>query len=845
MKIEIPQVCMVVLIGVSGAGKSTFARKHFLATEIVSSDGCRGLVSDDDNDQSATSDAFDVLYFIAGKRLARNKLVVVDATNVRSEDRARLLRLAKNHDCLAVAIVLDVPAKVAIERNEGRADRSFGARVVRQQRAQLRQGLRGLKRQGFSRAHVLDDLETIAAVEIVRRPLWNDRRQESGPFDIIGDLHGCAQELRTLLVKLGYAIGGPQDAPQVTAPAQRRVIFVGDLIDRGPDSPGVLRLVMSMVQAGTALCVSGNHEAKLLTHLRGKKVKLSHGLAETVAQLEVESEEFVGRVRDFLDGLISHYVLDDGRLVVAHAGLRESYQGRASGRVRSFALYGETSGETDEFGLPVRHDWARAYRGRAMVVYGHTPVLDAEWVNGTICLDTGCVFGGRLTALRYPEREIVEVPAEREWYAPVRPLAARESSERPDDVLDLQDVTGKRIIETRVHHSVTLREENSVAALEVMSRFAVDPRWLIYLPPTMSPSATAPEGEPLLERPLESFDEYARLGIYEVICQEKHMGSRAVMVVARDPETARTRFGVTDGLQGMVYTRTGRPMFGDPSLRAQLVERVAAAMQASGLWSDLQSDWVALDAELMPWSFKARELLRNQYAAVGAAARSACDSAVSTLERASARVPEAAGLLERYRQRRTHVQAYHRSWRRYCWPCPDIDALRFAPFHILASEGSTHFERPHLWHMQTLARLAEHESICVATPHRVVQLDDPESRASATSWWQELTEAGGEGMVIKPRDWLAHGNHGLVQPAMKCRGPEYLRIIYGPEYAAPENLERLRARGLKRKRSLALREYALGLEGLYRFVDGDPLYRVHECVFGVLALESEEVDPRL
>ena len=166
-----------------------------------------------------------------------------------------------------------------------------------------------------------------------------------------------------------------------TAPASvgarhpdRRAIFVGDLVDRGPDTPGVLRLVMGMVNAGTALCVSGNHEAKLDKALQGRNVRLNHGLPETMEQLAGEPEAFRAEVARFIDGLISHYVLDGGRLVVAHAGLIERYQGRASGRVREFCLYGQTTGETDEYGLPIRYPWAQEYRGRAMVVYGHTPV---------------------------------------------------------------------------------------------------------------------------------------------------------------------------------------------------------------------------------------------------------------------------------------------------------------------------------------------------------------------------------------------------------------------------------------------------------------------------------------
>ncbi len=841
--LQIPELSLVVLVGVSGAGKSTFAQTHFKSTEVLSSDAFRGLVSDDENDQGATTDAFDVLAYVAGKRLSRGRLTVVDATSVRPDDRKRLLALAREHDCLAVAIVLDVPPKLAAARNETRPDRAFGARVVKQQHSQLRKGLRGIKREGFARVFTLDSAEAIENATIERQKLWNDRRDDAGPFDIIGDVHGCYDELKALLTTLGYGIGGTREAPIVTPPEGRRALFLGDLVDRGPDSPGVLRLAMAMVRDGSAVCVPGNHEVKLLRKLRGKKPKLTHGLAETMEQLAAEPEGFTDEVAAFIDGLVSHFVFDEGRLVVAHAGLKEAYQGRASGRVRSFCLYGETTGETDTFGLPVRYDWASEYRGRAMVVYGHTPVPDAEWVNGTICIDNGCVFGGSLTALRYPERELVQVDAAREYYAPSKPLERPAPPARPEHVLDIKDVTGKRIVDTRLRHNITIREGNAVAALEVMSRFAVDPRWLIYLPPTMAPSATAPADVPMLERPHEAFEYFASRRVERVVCEEKHMGSRAVLVIAKDVKAAQARFGACDGKQGVVYTRTGRPFFSDDALEAELVRRTAAAFEAAGLWEQLDSSWVCLDAELMPWSLKAQELLRRQYAAVGCAGQAALADVVRSLEAAQAR--GTSELLADFTRRQSMVEKFSAAWRRYCWSATSIDDVKLAPFHLLASEGKTHTDATHVWHMDTLATLAKADDIFVATPYRVVDVADEAARQSAIDWWTTLTGAGGEGMVVKPEHWIARGPKGLIQPALKCRGPEYLRIIYGPEYTAPVNLERLRQRGLSTKRSLALREFALGLEALHRFTDGEPLWRVHECVFGVLALESEPVDPRL
>jgi protein phosphatase len=851
--LQVPELSLVVLIGASGAGKSTFAARHFKPTEVLSSDRYRGLVADDENDMNATEDAFAALHFVARRRLARGLLTVVDATNVQREARAPLVALAREHHALPVAIVLDVPEAVCRERNRARPDRAFGGHVVRNQVRQLRGSLRTLEREGFRHVFVLGSPEEVDAAAVVRQPLWNNRRDDHGPFDVIGDIHGCFDELRALLEKLGYAIGPELE---VRAPAGRKAVFLGDLVDRGPRIAEVLRLVMGMVAGGSALCVPGNHEMKLLKKLRGRDVRVTHGLAETLAQLERQPPAFVEAVAGFVDGLVSHYVLDDGKLVVAHAGLPASMHGRGSGRVRDFALYGDTTGETDAYGLPVRYPWAEDYRGRASVVYGHTPVVEAEWLNGTICIDTGCVFGGKLTALRYPERELVSVPAAATYYQPSKPFLpdgaaapALSAQQRQDDLLDLEDVIGKRVVQTRLVNTVTVRAENAAAALEAMSRFAVDPRWLVYLPPTMSPCQTSALPD-RLEHPAEAFEYFRSQGVPRVVCEEKHMGSRAVVIACRDPDVARRRFGVDDGGAGACTTRTGRPFFADPALAAAFLDRVRAACGAAELWERLETDWVCLDAEIMPWSVKAQELLRSQYAAVGAAAAAALGEAGRQLGAAVENGPEAAAalrpVLERTLRREQAIRDYTTAYGRYCWEVASLDDLRLAPFHVLATEGRVHADKDHLWHMEACRRLAEAgPPLLQATRFEVVDVADLASQTRGLDFWEAVTAAGGEGMVVKPLDYVTRGPRGLTQPALKCRGPEYLRIIYGPEYLLPENLERLRQRALGAKRSLALRELALGIEALERFVRREPLRRVHECVFAVLALESEPVDPRL
>ena len=847
MNIEIPELSLVLVAGASGSGKSTFAAKHFAPTEIVASDNCRAMVADDPSAQSATQDAFALLDFIADIRLRAGRLTVADATSVQSKDRKSLIEIAKRRNCPVVAIVLNIPEETCQERNRARGAQAVPQAAVRRQVGELHRSLRGIRKEGIRQIHILDSVQDVDDTTVARVPATPDRKNEHGPFDFIGDIHGCFEELRSLLEKLGYQMDPKkEDGPgyDVSHPQGRKPVFVGDLVDRGPDSPGVLRLVMDMVQEDRAICVAGNHENKLMRKLMGRNVQVSHGLAETLAQLERETPEFKERVAAFLKGLEPHYVLNEGRIAVAHAGIRAEHQGRTSRRVEEFCHYGETTGETDEFGLPVRADWAASYRGKASVVYGHTPVPEASWHNNTINIDTGCVFGGNLTALRYPERELVSVPAQKTHYEPAKPIRAP-TPERPQNTLDLGDVMGRRSISTKLQGNVIVSEEHAAAALEIMSRFAVDPRWLVYLPPTMSPCETSALPG-MLEHPKQAFDHYRKAGVERVVCQEKHMGSRAVIVAGRDPEFIHKRFGAAPGQRGACYTRTGRRFFNDPETEALFLGKITGAMERAGLWDELGTDWAVIDCEIMPWSLKAQQLLKSQYAPVAACARASLGEAQRLLEQAAQRGVDTQAQALEVQERLGLADRFASAYAHYCWSAEGLQNVRVAPFHILASEGRVHQDQDHLWHMEKARRLAEADpELIMPTGHRSVDLSDAGQEAQTTSWWEELTAGGGEGMVVKPLDFAARGRQGLLQPAVKCRGPEYLRIIYGPEYSLPENLDRLRSRGLQKKRSMALREFALGLEGLQRFVDKEPLYRVHECAFAVLALESEPVDPAL
>ena len=701
MQIELPEFVLIALIGPSSSGKTTFAGRHFQHTQVLSSDQFREMVSDDETDQSVSKDAFELLYHTAEKRLAHRRTTVIDATNLQSKDQKKIVELAKAQNVHAAAIVLNIPEKVLLERNAARKERILPKSVMKSQISALRRSMRGVKKAGFRFVYVLDGEKEVNSAEIIYTKLWSDKRQEHGPFDIIGDVHGCYDELTELLDQLGYM---PDEDGVYRHPDERKAIFIGDLCDRGPKNAEVLRLVMKMVHAETALCVPGNHDDKLKRYLNHRNVQISRGLERTVRELEQEEETFLEEVRVFLESLVSYYILDDGRLVVSHAGIKEEYIGRVSKRIRGFCLYGDTTGETDESGFPIRRNWAADYRGEAMVVYGHTPQEEVQAVNRTYCVDTGCVFGGKLSCMRYPEKEVVRVAAHRPYYEMIR----RSVSGKEDDVLNIKDVQGNMHLETRWIPSITIPEEYTAAALEGMSRFAVDFHWLIYLPPAMSPCKVSAK-EDYLEYPEEALQYYRKNGIEHVICERKHMGSRAVIVLCRTSDAAKERFGVKDGSRGIIYTRKGRRFFEDSDMETAVLDRLDQALTKSGFWEDFQTDWVCLDTEIMPWSKKAQSLLKNQYGPVGRSGREsvlaeieAIDTAVRYLdghvrknicdfaecetnnELVSGRTADLSCLRQRLKEKQNAMDRYVDAYRCYCWSVHTLDDLGIAPFHLLA-----------------------------------------------------------------------------------------------------------------------------------------------------------------
>jgi protein phosphatase len=365
------------------------------------------------------------------------------------------------------------------------------------------------------------------------------------------------------------------------------------------------------------------------------------------------------------------------------------------------------------------------------------------------------------------------------------------------------------------------------------------------MPPTISPTeASALPG--ILEHPAQAFAQYRKDGMETVICEEKHMGSRAILAIGRDEEEIRRKFGIASPAGGACYTRTGRRFFTDPDMEREFLTRAREGVGKSGLWDELQTGWLLLDCEIMPWSFKAGGLLKRLYAPAGAAAVNTLDTTRRLLDQGRDRGLDTGELDRSAEERLRAVLEYRQAYRQYCWNAERVDQIRTAPFHLLAAQGQNLTGKPHTWHMEMAQRLHQAApEVFQETGYRTVQLDSSEHENEATRWWESMTAAGGEGMVVKPMEFVPRGKHGNVQPALKVRGPKYLSIIYGPEYNLPDNIDRMRRRSLGGKRSLALREFALGIEGLRRFTGDEPLHRVHECAFGVIALESEPTDPRL
>ena len=794
-----------------------------------------------------------MLHFIAGKRLTRTP----------ADRRRRHQRAARGAQAAGRARPRARPVRrwrscSTCPRRSASSATATGPTATsartssRSQRSQLRRSLKGLQREGFRRVWVLRAPEEVEAAEIDAHAAVDGPARRARPVR-----HHRRRPRLPRRARRRCSAGSATRSAPTGRPSRRRTgaarCSSATTSTAGPTRPRVLRLVMGMAEAGTAICLPGNHDIKLVRKLKGRDVQITHGLAETLEQLAARARG-VPRGRARLPRRPRQP--RRARRRPARRRARRDEGGLPGPRLRPrarFALYGETTGETDEFGLPVRCQWAADYRGAATVVYGHTPVAEPEWLNNTINIDTGCVFGGALTALRWPERELVSVPARAQLLragqaVPAPSRAGTDAAARPScstsrtSPASASSRRGSR-------RTVTVREENAAAALEVMSRFAIDPRWLVYLPPTMSPTATSQRPD-VLEHPEEAFAEYRADGVPRVICEEKHMGSRAIVVVCRDAGVgARPLRRRRPARPGALYTRTGRPFLDDarrhrgaPRPRPAGRRRGRAVGRARHRLARPRLRAAAVVGEgdgAHPRPVRRRRRRRRARA---------CTPPSATLEHGRRPWPG------RRRAARPSAPtasststATSQAYRRYVWPVDGVGDLRLAPFHVLAAESGVFVDRDHALAPRSLRRARRRGSEWFRrTDRRVVDVTDPAGQDEAVTWWEALTAAGGEGMVVKPMSFVARGRKGLVQPGVKCRGPRVPAHHLRPRV---HRSDADRAAARTRRSAASARSPPASSAWASRRSSAscarEPLYRVHECVFAVLALESEPVDPRL
>ncbi|WP_342511789.1 polynucleotide kinase-phosphatase [Sporosarcina sp. FSL K6-1522] len=863
MNITIPYAGLVLLVGVSNSGKTTLLNKWMeegtlLSSEIISSDTYRAIVGDKafiswggrpkdeaaglmEEYQTISTEAFKMMDHIIEARCRLNKVTFIDATHLYSEDRKKYIALAKKHHVPAIAFVLDVSQEILLERDEQREE-PRGKRRVKQQLQTFKREKRFIKKDGFKSVYFVDGQEEI---ELNRRnhPLQID---VGNGIDMIGDIHGCYDEMMTLLGQLGYE---ENEEGFYVHPAGRVFLSLGDVMSRGPKSLPTMLFFQRHVEKGLAYMIDSNHGWKIARWLDGRDVQLLHGDEKVEAELRSfeaqygaeQAQDIKQSLKKFLLQAPSHYVLTKNGVQVAvctHAGIRDEFIGKQSAQVQDFCRYGDTAGFTEQ-GKPVRKDWTIHHQGSTLIIWGHDPKPQPLIINNTVNIDQGAVFGGKLTAYRFPEKEFVSVDAMDDYSgATDNPLKIwQEQRLDPPNIgkfINGYSVLTELLGEVKVHSDIVK------PAIDTISHYTVPIEQLLYIPPTMSPTPVASSDDAYLEHPKEAIDYFRSHGVETMIAEKKHMGSRAVLLLFKDVSSAKRAVG--SETLGVIYTRTGRRFF-DLSIEKDIVLKLNDELKNKGYFDKYKTDYVLLDAEIMPWNLKAQSLISGQYAHVA-------ENAILDRSKLQEKLVAIAGnnedltrWLEETEEKLENAKTFKEVFQKYCWDTEGVEAIQIAPFHVLAHSTQTFFDKPHTWHMEMNKEFAINSDLFVQTEYKLIS--DVTSEQEVIHWWESMTAEGHEGIVIKPESFIATYKGKLLQPAIKVRGRKYLHIIYGMDYLAPVNLNRLKKRSTSKKQKLALKEFALGVEGIQRFVDGESIERIHECVLATLALESDPVDPRL
>lgn len=858
MTIQLPYAGIVLCIGPSNSGKSTLlkqwvADRTISQDEIISSDACRLQVSgtsftpwSHENPQKQaylreeyaqiSEQAFHLMETLTEARLKLGKLAIIDATNLAAVDRERYRKLAHRYHLPLVGLIFSISEEQLLIRDE-RRDQARGSRRIKTQVRQLKGELRTIEREDF------DSLFTIeTSIEEVKRATSPYTLAIDQGLDIIGDIHGCMDEWLELLMKLGYEQGADG---LYRHPEGRKILSLGDVMSRGPRSLDAMLFFEKHIEAGLAYMIDSNHGWKIARWLDGRKVTLTHGDEKVEEEFQAYERahgkdsvrDLKNRMKRMLLEAPSHYVIEEAGIplaVAVHAGIRDEFIGRHSAKVADFCRYGPVVGVQPN-GKPTRGDWTIEHTLPVLVVWGHDPRPVPVESQRTINIDQGAVFGGKLTALRLPSKELVQVDAKDYAQAVINPLEEWfEKRLKPPAIQKwLNGFTAKTS-----DGAIRINSQQMKTALDYFSHATLPLEQLVYLPPTMSPPPVSDRLD-YLEHPEEAIAYFEKQGIHELIVEKKHMGSRAVILLFQSIDAARKWTGYSDTV--VITSRTGRDFFEGERKRV-MHKRIHEAVTKAGYFQEFDTEWLLLDAEILPWNVKAGELIASEYAHVANAAILDRSEIVNTLsEKATTDVSD---WREQAEKGLEDAHAFKDAYAPYVWSVENETAIQVAVFHVLAHQHELLTSKPHSWHMEQSQKLADVSDVFIATEYRLIFGE--EGKEEAIRWWHELTEAGGEGFVVKPLHWSVVGANGrVVQPAMKVRGREYLRLIYGMNYLEPEVLAHVKKRSLKKKQQMALDEYALGLEGIRRLIHQESVERIHECVLAVLAIESDPADPRL
>ncbi|KPU45895.1 Bis(5'-nucleosyl)-tetraphosphatase PrpE [Oxobacter pfennigii] len=580
MKIEIPATSLIVLCGIAGCGKSTFALKNFKDTEVVSSDRCRALVSDDEENMEVSKEAFELFYYIIKKRMNLKKLVVADSTAVSHEARRKLLDLAEDNNYYSILLAFDISTEIAIERNNLR-QRKVSRYVIEKQYAAFLKSLKSVENEGFDKVIVLNENDADDFKhEIVS---YNIETEDKALFDIISDVHGCCTELEMLLDKLGYRKNGFK----YSHPDGRKVVFAGDIVDRGPRTMDTIRTVINMVNSGNALYIPGNHCNKFYRYLKGSKVQIKNGLETTVKEYEkLEKSEAKKIKNDFLELYENsplYLMLDNGNLVVAHAGIKEEMIGKLSKKIIDFVLYGDVTGEVDDKGLPIRGDWAANYYGKPMIVYGHTPVSKAVFVNNTINIDQGASMGGSLTALRYPEKGLVSVQSQGTYYRGGRQQKEMEREIKLDDYKESLSLRDRHDHKIKIDFAELRNTVDTLRAKEDIIK------WIIYIPPIL-PSINNESLESQLQNSMKYYKERS---FDKVIIEPRFSSESIIMIICRDELCAAGYFkGDSPAMAYSIYRE-------EIVLNDRVLMKLQADIKAKGYFEKYNTEFLVIEADVL------------------------------------------------------------------------------------------------------------------------------------------------------------------------------------------------------------------------------------------------------